>query len=339
LAEEIETPGRGQIRALTTICGNPVLALANGKRLEQALSGLSFMASVDIYLNETTRHAHVILPTTFGLERDDYPLLSSAMAVRNRARYARAVMAPSPGALHDWQVLNELAARVLGERAPRGAGAVLRHILGRLNPRHGLDLMVRFGPYRKRGLSLSSLGDHGVDLGALEPRLPDVLATPDQRICLAPDVLVRDVSRLESELTEARGVVPALRLLGRRQLRSNNSWMHNAPRLMGGRERCTLLVHPLDAARLGLVAGGQARITSRVGSIAAPVEVSDEVMPGVVSLPHGWGHDRRGIRLAVAEKTPGVSLNDVTDDSLFDPLSGVTHLNGVPVQITPLGAE
>lgn len=342
LAEEIETPGSGQIRALTTICGNPVLALPNGKRLEEAFSSLAFMASVDIYLNETTRHAHVILPTTFGLERDDYPLLSSAMAVRNRARYAPAVVAPSPGALHDWQVLNELALRLLGERGSPVLGAALRRTLGRLNPRHMLDLMLRLGPHgllrRRQGLSLVALGEHGVDLGELEPRLPGVLATADQRICLAPDVLVQDVSRLESELTGSAGLVPALRLVGRRQLRSNNSWMHNASRLMGGRERCTLLVHPSDAARLGLQAGGQARITSRVGSITAPVEVSDDVMPGVVSLPHGWGHDRAGTRLGIAEQKPGVSLNDVTDDRLFDPLSGVAHLNGVPVEIAPIRA-
>jgi anaerobic selenocysteine-containing dehydrogenase len=336
LADEIETAGPGQIRALVTIAGNPVLSVPNGRRLDRALAGLEFMVAIDIYLNETTRHADVILPTTFGLERDHYPILSSATAVRNRARYSPALLA-APGLMHDWQVLAELSGRLLAERGRRFKGWLLRMGMRLLKARHVLALMIRLGPHGSwhglRGLTLRKLRGHGRDLGPLEPRLPDVLGTADKRIELAPEPLVRDVERLDQAL--AARASSELLLIGRRQLRSNNSWMHNVPKLVSGKDRCTLLVHPADAQRLGLGSGARARISSRVGSVVAPVEVSDEVMQGVVSLPHGWGHDRPGVQLHVATRHPGVSANDVVDEQLFDPLSGTSHLNGVPVHIEP----
>ncbi len=334
-ADELETPGQGRIRGLYTFAGNPALSLPNGKRLERAFAGLDLMVSVDIYLNETTRHAHVILPTSFGLERDDYPILASAMGVRNRARYAPAVLPLEDGMRHDWQVMMDLSCSLAATRGQRVAAALLRAARARLEPRHLLALLLGIGPHgvrRGRGaLSIAKLGRHGLDLGALEPRLPGALATSSGRVELAPPAFVADTGRLEASLAEPRG--GALRLIGRRHLRSNNSWMHNCSKLVAGKSRCTLLVHPDDAARLGLAAGQPARITSRVGSIEAPVEISDDMMPGVVSLPHGWGHHRDGTRQGVASEHAGVSLNDITDERLFDELSGTSHLNGIPVEV------
>jgi anaerobic selenocysteine-containing dehydrogenase len=301
------------------------------------------MISMDVYVNETTRHADVILPSTFGFERDDYQVLSGSLGVRNRARFAEAVLEKPQGMLHDWEILTELCARILESRARRAAlGArVLRSAMRYVRPRHYLELMLRLGPHGlrrgKRSLSLARIAGHGLDLGPLEARLPGVLATRNRRIRLAPEPLLRDVERLRRSLDQRQtsSELPML-LLGRRQLRSNNSWMHNSLRLVSGRERCTLLVNPLDATRLALEAGALAKISSQVGSVVAPVQISDEMMPGVVSLPHGWGHHRKGVRLRVAEQHAGTSINDVTDEKSYDELCGVTHLNGVPVRVEPV---
>ncbi|MFO0547266.1 MAG: molybdopterin-dependent oxidoreductase [Polyangiaceae bacterium] len=336
-ADELEAAGPERIRGLVTIAGNPVLSLPNGKRLERAFASLDLMVSVDIYLNETTKHAHVVLPTTFGLERDDYPILASGMGVRNRARYAAAVVDAEPDTLHDWQVFIDLARALAAARGDRSLARALGLMRRVVRPRQLLALFVRLGPYGVRrgrdGLSLDKLGEHGLDLGALEPRLPQALATKNKRIALAPADFVKDVERLEASLEGLAVSSRSLHLIGRRHLRSNNSWMHNCERLVSGKERCTLLVHPKDADQLGLTHGGRARITTRVGSIEAPVEISDEIMQGVVSLPHGWGHDRTGTRQSVATQHAGVSLNDVTDERLFDALSGTTHFNGVDVAV------
>ncbi|MCA9628945.1 MAG: molybdopterin oxidoreductase family protein [Myxococcales bacterium] len=331
-AEEMDTAGPGRIRGLITVAGNPALSLPNGPRVERALEKLDFMVSVDIYVNETSRHADVILPTTFGLERENYPLLSSSMAVRNHAHYSSALLTPKGELKSDWDVLTKLSAKLLEARGggARVVSAALQAFIATLKPRQILSLLLRFGPHK---LQLSDLGEHGIDLGPLEPRLPAALQTPSGRIELAPSGLVADVARLEQALSEGIGRERPFSLIGRRNLRSNNSWMHNSERLVKGRERCTLIVHPEDAGKLGLASGSKARVTSRVGSIEVPVEISDELMPGVVSLPHGYGHHREGAQLDVAERYAGVSINDVTDEQLIDELAGTSHLNGVPVSL------
>jgi anaerobic selenocysteine-containing dehydrogenase len=336
LAEEIETPGDGQIRALVTHAGNPVLSTPNGARLSRALAGLDFMVAIDIYRNETTRHAHLILPTSFGLERDHYDLAFYALAVRNAARYVPPILTPPPGVRHDWQVLLDLA---LGLHA-RGGGRRDRklHWLMRamrfFGPRRVLDLMLRFGPHK---LSLAKLAaaPHGIDLGPLEPRLPAVLATADKRVALAPPMFVDDVARLEAQLDQATAA-PAgeLLLIGRRNLRSNNSWMHNTQRLVKGPEACTLLMHPDDAHSRGLADGDRVEVRSRVGAVAVPLALSADIAVGVVSLPHGWGHGGDGVALRVANSRAGASINDLTDEQRLDALSGNASFSGLPVTVT-----
>jgi anaerobic selenocysteine-containing dehydrogenase len=344
LAEEMLTPGPGQVRALVTSAGNPVLSTPNGARLDRALAGLEFMVSVDFYLNETTRHAHLVLPPTSPLEHDHYDLVFYLLSVRDAAKFSPAVFPAPADALHDWQIFLGLQRRL-----ERGPGARLKHAaLGLLKPHGMLDLGLRTGPYGAgfnpfgRGLSLGKLRrhPHGIDLGALTPALPERLSTPDRKIHAAPAPLLEDVARLRARLIEGEahaGSAAAdgfdLLLIGRRQLRSNNSWMHNYPRLMKGRDRCTLLLHPADAAARGIAAGARVRVGSRAGSVEVAAELSDEVMPGVVSLPHGFGHGRQGIRLGVAAAHPGASANDVTDELRVDALGGNAALNGVPVRV------
>ena len=341
LADELETPGPGQVRGLLTIAGNPLLSLPNGRRLERAFERLEFMASIDIYVNETTRHAHVILPSTFGLEHDDYPMIPNAMAVRNHARYAPPLLEAAPDALHDHEIFEQLALRVLRQRGRFGwlKAAALRAFLACFPPRRRLELLLRYGPHGKRPgrrrLGGAELGEHRLDLGPLEPRLPAILGTPNQLIALAPPLFVADLARVHAAL-DAPASASELLLIGRRQLRSNNSWMHNSPKLIAGRARCTLQLHPQDAVRLGIVQGGQARMRTQVGCIEVDVEISDALMPGVVSLPHGFGHGRAGTRLRVANQHAGVSINDIIDDRLLDPLSGTSQLNGVPVVLEAL---
>ncbi len=340
LAEEIETEGPGQIRALVTSAGNPVLSTPNGTRLSRALDKLDFMVSIDLYLNETTRHAHLILPPTFALERSHYDLVFHALAVRNTAKFSRPLYPAPRHARHDWQILLELATRL---DAARGRGrwrSWLKHrFYSSLGPDGILALFLRRGPYGagllpfRRGLTLRKLRrqPHGLDLGPLRPVLPERLYTKTRRIELAPTRFVDDLKRLVMALpASANG---ELSLIGRRELRSNNSWMHNCERLVKGRERCTLLMHPSDARARGLRDGQRVRVTSRAGSVLAPLQESDDIRPGVVSLPHGWGHEREGTRLRVASARPGVSLNDLTDETLVDPLSGTARLSGVPVQV------
>ena len=322
LAEEIETPGDGRIRGLITFAGNPVLSAPNGRRLDRALAGLEFQVAIDLYRNETTRHAHLILPPTFGLERDHYDLVFNGVAVRNVARYVKAVVTPPPGVRDDWDILLGLAfalrARGGGGRR-RNLGTTLR-VARALGPRRILGLLLRFGPHP---LSIGTLerAPHGVDLGPLQPRLPGRLFTPDRRIRLVPQVFEEDLARLDAALD----AVPVARsgdllLIGRRRLRSNNSWMHNVARLVKGPVACTLMVHPEDAAARGLASGGEARVRSRVGEIRVPVEVTEEVGRGVVCLPHGWGH---------------ASFNDLADDGRVDALCGNADFSGVPVTVEP----
>ncbi len=298
------------------------------------------MVSIDFYLNETTRHAQVILPPTGPLEHDHYDLAFHNLAVRNTARYSPPLFEPEPGTRHDWQILSELTRRLKRHgKGPWGrwkAGLATRAAAW-LGPRGLLDWGLRSGPYELRLKDLER-EPHGVDLGPLEPRLPDVLRTEDRRIDLAPELFLADLERLEDRLDVPAPDGGAFQLIGRRQVRSNNSWMHNVPRLMRGDDRCTLLIHPDDAARIGLETNGsgeppRVRVVSRVGAVEAPAEISDEIRPGVVSLPHGWGHDRPGTRLSVAEEHPGVSLNDLTDEQRVDPVCGNAAFSGVPVRL------
>ena len=329
LAEEIETPGQGQVRALITSAGNPVLSSPGGPRLERALATLDFMVSIDPYINETTRFAHVILPPSSPLERSHYDVALNAFAVRNVAKYSPPLFERPASSRHDWEICLALWTR-LG--APRHLGPLarwLRRGLGKLGPEAILDTGLRLGPHR---LSLAKLraAPHGIDLGPLEPRLPKRLATPDRKLHLAPREYLLDLGRLaERWARPANGLV----LIGRRHLRSNNSWMHNSERLVKGPARCTLLIHPDDAALRGLDHGGSARVSTRTGEITLPVEVTDEMMPGVVSVPHGWGHGRPGVRLGVAGAHPGESINDIIDPSLIDQLSGTSALTGQPVEV------
>jgi anaerobic selenocysteine-containing dehydrogenase len=333
LAEEIEAPGEGRVRALVTCAGNPVLSAPNGPRLDRALAQLDFMVSIDPYLNETTRHAHVILPPCSPLQRPHYDLALNAFAVENVAKWVDPPLPRGDDEKDDAEIVRELVLRL---RVGNGRRlAALRAPLARvLDPERLVDLLLRAGPYGtlRRGLSVSALrrSPHGVRLGPLEPRLPGILRTPSKKVELAPKALVAEVAALEATLSRE---VPPLVLVGRRHLRSNNSWLHNSRRLVKGPPRCTLLVHPDDARRCGVVDGGKARVTSARGSVEAVVTVTDEMMPGVVSLPHGWGHDKGGTRTTVAAEHAGVSVNDLTDESRVDRLTGNAAFSAVPVEV------
>jgi anaerobic selenocysteine-containing dehydrogenase len=372
LAEEIETPGDGQVRALITIAGNPVVSTPESERLDRALDELDFMLSLDIYVNETTRHADVILPGPAPLARSHYDLALYQLAVRNVANYSPPAIEPEPDLEPEWRSLLRLMAVVTGQGADADLDALDSFVLetliqravgdeqspafgrdpeelraalaGRSGPDRALDLFLRTGPYgdgfgaKPDGLSLDVLEQrpHGIDLGPLAPRIPELLRTPSGKVELAPAPLVADVDRLRASLERARN--GQLVLIGRRQLRSNNSWMHNLRPLVKGKDRCTMHVNPADAERLGLADGALARLTSQAGTIEAPVEVTDAIRAGVVSIPHGWGHDAPGVRLAVAREHAGVNSNVLASSALIDPLSGNAVLNGIPVEVEPAAA-
>ena len=342
LTEEMDTPGEGQVRALVTHAGNPVLSTPNGARLDRAMAGLEFYAAIDFYINETTRHAHVILPPTAALERDHYDLVFHVFAVRNTAKFSEAIFPKPDGARHDWEILLELATRMargglLTRLRARGAALIAR----RMGPRGILRRALRAGPWASTGLTLDKLQrePHGVDLGALESCFPERLRTADKRIQLAPAPLVADVVRLESSLDSRPAPRPSaldsrpFSLIGRRDLRSNNSWMHNSNRLVRGKRRCTVLMHEADARAQGLTDGEQVRVSSSIGQVQVELETTDSMMPGVVSLPHGWGHGKPGTRLTVSNAHAGASINDLTDDARIDALTGNAGFNGVRVRV------
>ena len=351
LAEEILTPGDGQIKGMITIAGNPVLSTPNGRQLDEALAGLEFMVAIDIYINETTRHANIILPPTTGLETDHYDLIFHALAVRNTAKFSPPLFSPAENARHDWQIFQELRRRMVGQPLPtRQTPQGKLDFFGRMRPGQIIDLALRFGPYgangfnqkklrqhRQPGLKLPSLkrSVHGVDLGPLQPILKKRVCTENGRIQLAPELILADLDRVRQTWGNGLANGQTLMLIGRRQLRSNNSWMHNSPRLVRGKDRCTLLMHPKDAQARNLADGALVKVCSRVGEIQLPLAVSETVMPGVVSIPHGWGHDREGVMLATAVRHPGVSINDLTDDQQIDFLTGNAAFNGVPVRVEP----
>jgi anaerobic selenocysteine-containing dehydrogenase len=345
LAEEIITPGEGQIRALVTSAGNPVLSTPNGRQLDEALKKLEFFVAIDLYINETTRHADIILPPTSSLEHENYDLIFHLLAIRNTAKYSAALFKPEEDMRHDWEIFAELLLRLAdGKLAAKERDRYQRWLRKRNGPEIILDWGLRHGPYGTKGgqngdkLSLRKLKQaaHGIDLGPMQSSLPARLFTKSKRIDLAPEIFMRDIKRIQARLSAFNNQQKNsddLLLIGRRQLHSNNSWMHNYPRLVKGKERCTLLMHPLDAAARGIKPGQVARITSRVGAIEAKVEFAEAMMQGVISLPHGWGHSRSGIRLTTAQKFTGVSINDLTDDSAQDELSGNAALCGTPVRV------
>jgi anaerobic selenocysteine-containing dehydrogenase len=358
LAEEIETPGEGQIRAVIAIAANPVLSAPDGDRLDRALDSLDFMVSVDPYLNETSRHADVVLPPPPPSRSAHFDFAFNALAVRNQARYnpaavpldaglmdeceihARLILAVSgmhgadPSSVDDMIIQGSLTKAVADPHSPvhgRDVTELTAELTGDRGAERRLDMMLRLGPY---DLTLDKLKEnpHGVDLGPLRSRVPQVLRTTSGRIELLPGPIAGDLPRLRRALEERPA---ALVLVGRRHLRSNNSWLHNVPALNGGSNRCTLHVHPEDAARLGLTDGALVSITADGGRVEAPVEITDAVRTGVVSLPHGWGHDRPGTRMSVASARPGVNVNQLLDGSRLDPLSGTAVLNGFPVELSP----
>jgi anaerobic selenocysteine-containing dehydrogenase len=390
MSEEILTPGDGQIRAMVTHAGNPVLSTPNGRQLDKAFAQLDYMVCIDIYINETTRHANLILPPTGVLEHAQFDPLFHAVAVRNTIRWAPALFPKPAGALHDWEILLELSTRLDSrDFASTLAAKATRAVVLALGDEGIVDLLIRLGPYGNRvgivdrlddlllnngfsgplytrlrrevierlldnpvlrellasspygtekkpegGLTLAKVKahPHGIDIGAMEPALPERLATPEKTINLSPALYEPDMARLAEKVREQPE--DALLLIGRRHVRSNNSWLHNSFRLVKGKNRCTLMMHPDDAKRLGAADGAEVELGSRVGSVRVPLEITDAIMPGVVSMPHGFGHGRDGVQLSVArEVAPGVSLNDVTDDRLFDPLTGMAIINGVPVSV------
>ncbi|MBV4537605.1 molybdopterin oxidoreductase family protein [Pseudomonas urmiensis] len=327
LAEELLEPGEGQVRALITVAGNPVLSTPNGRQLDKALAGLEFMLSIDLYINETTRHADLILPSTSALENDHYDTTFNLLAVRNVTRFNRAILAKPEGALHDWEIFVGLA-KAFAERA----GVELKPTLP---PAQMIDLALRKGRHGEGStwqLSLETLDrfPHGLDLGPLQPNLAARLRTASQAVEAAPQLLLDDLRRLAEQVPPA---VDELLLIGRRHVRSNNSWMHNFHRLVKGKPRHQLLMHPQDLAQRQLTDGQWVRIRSRTGVVEVQVQSSEEMMPGVVSLPHGYGHGRQGVQLHIAGAQPGVSANDLTDEHLRDAVSGNAALNGVPVKV------
>lgn len=347
MAEEMLTPGKGQIKALVTAAGNPVLSTPNGRQLDEALGQLDFMVSIDFYVNETTRHADVILPPTCFVEHDHYDLVFLHLAVRNVARYSEAIVDRAPGALHDWEIYSELAQRYArrtwalerGGVRTRLTGLFSRALMKRLPPQRLLAIGLNRSGAAKRGVTMDKLRAHpeGIDLGPLQPSLGKALQARGKRIDLMPAAIRRELPQLVAPFTtplpESDAGRPVLKLIGRREVRSNNSWMHNSERLVSGKARCTLWIHPEDAQRHALSEGQTVTVASRTGRIQVPVHVTPDIRSGVVSLPHGWGHDREGVRLQVASAHAGASINDLTDDHQTDRISANAAFSAVPVWI------
>jgi anaerobic selenocysteine-containing dehydrogenase len=344
MAEEMLTEGDGRIHAMITIAGNPVLSTPNGDQLDRGYASLDFSVSIDFFINETSRHADIILPPVSPIQRSHYDLALYLTSVRNVSKYSPAPFPLKDDEFDDWQILTELTSRLAARRHGKLSKQYLTaRASQKAGPERVLDLGLRLGAYGKRfnpfgtGLSLGQLkkNPHGIDLGPMQSNLTEMLPEKHGPVDLAPDIFVGDLDRLRARFL-APGSVPndgQLLLIGRRQLRSNNSWMHNSQRLMKGKSRCTVMINPEDAERLGVKSGDQVTLRSRVGQVTAPAEITGDMMAGVVSLPHGFGHGRDGVQLDVATSHPGVSVNDLTDDQLMDELSGNAAFSGVPVTL------
>ena len=325
LADEILTEGEGQIKMFICTAGNPVLSAPNGKKMEKALEKLDFMVSIDIYLNETSKYANIILPTTNGLETLHYDLVFHQLAIRNTAKLSEILFEKDENQKHDWQILNELTERITEKK-------------NSLTPEMMLDNMFQYSPYKEANLSVNKLKENpnGIDLGSLQPLLIKRIFTVDKKINVSPQIFIDDLKRLDKELykdTKEEETKYPFALIGRRHLRNNNSWMHNSKLLMKGKNRCTVLMSSKDANNLSITDHQKIKIISNVGSIELPVEISDEMKEGVLSIPHGFGHNRNGTKIKLAEENAGESINDLTDDNKIDKLTGNANFSGTRVKV------
>ena len=325
LADEILTEGEGQIKMFICTAGNPILSSPNGKKLEKALEKLDFMVSIDIYLNETSKYANIILPTTNGLETLHYDLVFHQLAIRNTAKLSEVLFEKDENQKHDWQILNELTERITEKK-------------NSLTPEMMLDNMFQYSPYKEANLSVNKLKENpsGIDLGSLQPLLIKRIFTVDKKINVSPQIFIDDLKRLDKELykdTKEEETKYPFALIGRRHLRNNNSWMHNSKLLMKGKNRCTVLMSSKDANNLSITDHQKIKIISNVGSIELPVEISDEMKEGVLSIPHGFGHNRNGTKIKLAEENAGESINDLTDDNKIDKLTGNANFSGTRVKV------
>ena len=325
LADEILTEGDGQIKMFICTAGNPVLSAPNGKKMEKALEKLDFMVSIDIYLNETSKYANIILPTTNGLETLHYDLVFHQLAIRNTAKLSEVLFEKDENQKHDWEILNELTERITEKK-------------NSLTPEMMLDNMFQYSPYKEANLSVNKLKENpnGIDLGSLQPLLIKRIFTVDKKINVSPQIFIDDLKRLDKELykdTKEEETKYPFALIGRRHLRNNNSWMHNSKLLMKGKNRCTVLMSSKDANNLSIIDHQKIKIISNVGSIELPVEISDEMKEGVLSIPHGFGHNRNGTKIKLAEENAGESINDLTDDNKIDKLTGNANFSGTRVKV------
>jgi anaerobic selenocysteine-containing dehydrogenase len=328
LADEILTEGDGQIKAMICIAGNPVLSSPNGERLASALSKLDFMVSVDIYLNETSRHADIILPVATGLEIPHFDIFFNIFSVKNTVKYSPPLFEKRLDQKYDWEILRKFISILTDQPESQ------------LTPEYVLDNMLQSGIHSDKGLNLEMLKQHphGIDLGALQPCLVNRLQTNDDKIRLAPQILVDDLARLKSTFFSNKSLSDEFpfQMIGRRLLRSHNTWMHNSYRLVKGKNECTMILNPRDAEALQIQNGDIVKVTSKVGSIEIETQLSDEIMEGVVSIPQGWGHGRKGVKMKVAQEHPGISINELTDHERIDELTGNAALNGVGVRVESL---
>ncbi len=328
LADEILVEGEGQIRAMVMVAGNPVLSTPNGKQLSKALEQLDFMVAIDIYLNETTQYADIILPSTTGLETSHYDLVFHQLAVRNTTKYSPILFDKTNDQKHDWEIFNALTKRMTGKENPA-------------TPEMMLNYMLKNGPYRNKDISVKTLIEnaHGIDLGALQASLPKRLFTKDNKIDIAPTIFLDDLKRLKKQFNTWKNKTISdfpLNLIGRRHLRSNNSWMHNINRLVKGKDRCILLINEKDAAKLNIKYTQKVKVTSNIGSVIIPAEISNEMMQGVVSIPHGWGHHYQNTQMEIAQQNAGISINDLTDSNNLDKLTGNANFSGTRVKVERL---
>ena len=327
MADEILTAGEGQIKAMVTIAGNPILSTPNGGQLEKAFESLEYFVAIDIYLNSTTRHADLILPGCSALEVAQYDIAFSNLAIRNVVKYAPPLFEKEDNQRYDWEILRTLTAKLSGQ--PESP----------FTPEMMLDYGFQNGPHKEKNISIQNLIEHphGIDLGPLKSCLIDRIETKDDKIDLAPDIFIQDLPRLKFTLKEVENNTEfPFQMIGRRLLRSHNTWTHNSHRLTKGRNECTLLINSEDAANLNIQNGEEVMVCSEIGAIPIEAEISDEMMVGVVSIPQGWGHGKKGVKLSVAGKKPGVSINDLTDHRRIDQLTGNAALNGMRVQVKTL---
>ena len=335
MGDEMLVTGEGQLKGFMTVAGNPVLSTPNGEKLDKAFANLDFMVAIDYFVTETSRHANIILPPVSPLERDHYDATFNNFAVHNVAKYSPALFAKKKSAKHDWEIYLELAKR-LDKKAPLTT-KIERRLVKTLGPKFLLDQGLRRGPYAGMNLNKLKKKPHGLDLGTLKRMLPQAIKHKDKQIHLNIDFYQADLARVQTMMQDYDD--KQILLIGRRHVRSNNSWLHNSYRLVKGKPRCTLMLHPETAKEYGIEDGQNVKVTSRVGSVMIVAEVTDELMPRVVSIPHGWGHGRKGVRQKIAQAHAGVSVNDLTDDTLIDQLSGNAAVNGVPVQLQAIEPE